>query len=31
MSNVLVVISLAFALVYLRANRRARNVGEAIR
>lgn len=30
MSNVLIVISLAFALVYLRANRRARNVGEAI-
>ncbi|RVU28819.1 sugar ABC transporter permease [Streptomyces antnestii] len=30
MSNVLVVISLAFALVYLRANRRARNAEEAI-
>lgn len=30
MSNVLVVISLAFALVYLRANRRARNVWEAV-
>ncbi|MET9076113.1 sugar ABC transporter permease [Streptomyces sp. NPDC004232] len=29
-SNVLIVISLAFALVYLRANRRARNVEEAI-
>ncbi|WP_225102846.1 carbohydrate ABC transporter permease [Streptomyces sp. CoH27] len=30
MSNVLIVISLAFALVYLRAGRRARNVDEAI-
>ncbi|WP_306190888.1 carbohydrate ABC transporter permease [Streptomyces sp. MK5] len=30
MSNVLVVISLAFALLYLRASRRARNAGEAI-
>ncbi|MEU8689900.1 sugar ABC transporter permease [Streptomyces sp. NPDC048665] len=30
LSNVLIVISLAFALVYLRANRRARNVEEAI-